>query len=106
MLSTITGQDGKDLSVRAAAFNWDAGFNWKKLRVGYVKSAFDEEPLAADATPQQKAAYARRAYDAKFNTAALAELRKMGVNLIPVEMPKFPFQAVTPLLQAGGGGGV
>ena len=100
VLSTITGQDGHDLSVQAAAFNWDANFDWKKLKVGFVKSAFDDEPLAADATPQQKAQYARRAYDAKFNTAALAALRKMGVNLIPVEMPKFPFQAVTPLLQA------
>ena len=106
VMSVIHGQDGHDLSVQAAAFNWDAGFDWKKLKVGYVKSAFDEEPLAADATAQQKAQYARRAYDAKFNTAALAALRKMGVTLIPVEMPKFPFGSVTPLLQAEAGRGV
>ncbi len=100
VLSAIYGQDGKDLSVQPAAFNWDANFDWKKLRVGYLKSAFDDEPLAADATPQQKAMHDRRAYDAKYATAAIATLRKMGVDLIPVEMPKFPFQAITPVLQA------
>jgi Asp-tRNA(Asn)/Glu-tRNA(Gln) amidotransferase A subunit family amidase len=100
VLSTIYGQDGHDLSVQPAAFNWDAGFDYKKLRVGYLKSAFDDEVLPPDATPQQKAMHDRRVYDAKFNTAALAALRKLGIELIPVEMPKFPFQAVTPLLQA------
>ena len=100
VISAIYGPDQRDLSVHDAAFNWDANFDWKKLRVGYIKSAFDDEVLASDATEQQRAGFARRAYDAKFNTAALGALRKMGVNLIPVEMPKFPFGSLTPLLEA------
>lgn len=100
VIDAIHGPDHKDLSVRDAAFHWDASFDWKKLRVGYIKSAFDDETLAADATEQQKAAFARRAYDAKFNTAVLVALRKMGVHLIAVEMPKFPFGSLTPLLEA------
>jgi Asp-tRNA(Asn)/Glu-tRNA(Gln) amidotransferase A subunit family amidase len=100
VLSAIYGPDGHDLAVQKAAFNWDAGFDWKKLRVGYLKSAFDVDPLAADATEEQKAGYERRAYDAKYATAALAALRKMGVALTPLELPKFPFGAITPVLEA------
>ncbi len=35
VMSSIYGPDGKDLSVRNAAFNWDAHFDWKTLRIGY-----------------------------------------------------------------------
>ena len=100
VMNTIAGPDQKDLTVHNAAFNWDANFDWKKLRVGYIKSAFDEPTLPADATEQQKAGLARRIYDAKFDAAALVAIRKMGVNLIPVEMPKFPFQSLVPVLEA------
>ena len=100
VISAIYGPDQKDLSVHNAAFNWDANFDWKKLRVGYIKSAFDEPTLPADATEQQKAGLARRVYDWKYDAAALPVLRKMGVNLIPVEMPKFPFQSLVPVLEA------
>ena len=100
VLSAIYGPDQKDLAVHDAAFNWDAGFDWKKLRIGYIKSAFDEPTLPADASDQQKAGFARRAYDAKFDAAALAAMRKLGVTLIPVDMPKFPFQSLVPVLEA------
>ena len=42
----------------------------------------------------------RRDYDRRFEQAALAKLRAMGVNLIPVELPKLPFDAMVPLLTA------
>ena len=41
VMSAIYGPDGHDRSVKDAAFNWDAEFDWKKLRVGYLKSEFD-----------------------------------------------------------------
>ena len=41
VLSAIYGPDGHDLSMRDAAFNWDANYDWKKLRVGYIKSSFE-----------------------------------------------------------------
>ena len=102
VLSAIYGPDGRDLSVQHAAFNWDAGFDWKKLRIGYLKSAFDpdSDPLPAKPTDAQKAGYERRAYDANYLAAALTALRRMGVALIPIEMPKFPFGAITPVLEA------
>lgn len=102
VLSAIYGPDGHDLSVQKAAFNWDATFNWKTLRIGYLKSAFDpnDDPLPVNATGPQKAAFQRRAYDATYATSALAALQKMGVSLIPLEMPKFPFGDITPVLEA------
>ena len=102
VLSAIYGPDGHDLAVQNAAFNWDASFNWKTLRIGYLKSAFDPntDRLPANATDTEKAAFQRRVYDATYATAALAALQKMGVSLIPLEMPKFPFGDITPVLEA------
>src|SRR5204863_307289 len=38
--------------------------------------------------------------DRRNNHAALAKLREMGVNLLPVEMPKFPYDAMITMLTA------
>src|SRR5579883_1627600 len=85
VLSAVYGPDGHDLSVRNAAFNWNAEFDWKTLRVGYLKSEFDTPKLAANATAAQMRDYERRIYDLKYGTTALDTLRNMGVYLIPVE---------------------
>jgi Asp-tRNA(Asn)/Glu-tRNA(Gln) amidotransferase A subunit family amidase len=99
VLSAIYGPDGHDLSVQQAAFNWDANFNWKTLRVGYLKSSFDVPTLPPGSSDAQKKNNERRAYDAKYGVSALDELRKMGVALIPLEMPDFPFGAIVPVLE-------
>jgi len=118
VLEAIYGPDGEDLSVRDAAFNWNADLDWKSLRVGYLKKTFEAEepvspmpPLPAGATEAEKeqrqqreqrmAAYrAQREYDRKYDVAALDKLRSMGVNLIPLDLPDLPFDAMTPLLTA------
>ncbi len=100
VLNAIYGPDGKDLSVQKAAFNWDADFAWKTLRVGYLKSGFDVAEVPADATEAQKKNAARRAYDAKYGVSALDTLMNMGVKLVPLEMPKFPFAEIVPVLEA------
>src|SRR6184192_651587 len=119
VLDAIHGRDGKDRTVQPAAFNWDANLDWRKLRVGYLKSAFerkpDEQQEAAKeeqpATPEEQkkreerkkrreAARVRAEYDRRYNDAALAKLREMGVNLVPAEMPKFPYDAMVTMLTA------
>jgi Asp-tRNA(Asn)/Glu-tRNA(Gln) amidotransferase A subunit family amidase len=117
VMNSIFGPDGKDLAARDAAFNWDANLDWKTLRVGYFKSEFDPlkpftpHPAEADETAGQKkqreqrnasrtVAYARRQYDQHFDLAAVDKLRTMGVQLIPVELPKLPYGAMSPLLTA------
>ena len=117
VLEAICGPDGQDASVYPAEFRWNPAFDWKSLRVGYLKSAFDQPgPLKLkDAVPgetaeekkkredrnaQRQQARARRDYDRRFDLAALEKLRSMGVNLIPVELPKLPYEAMTALLTA------
>jgi Asp-tRNA(Asn)/Glu-tRNA(Gln) amidotransferase A subunit family amidase len=119
VLDAIYGRDGKDRTVQPAAFNWDANLDWRKLRVGYLKTAFERKPdnqqdAAKEepaATPEeqkrreerkklQEAARIRAEYDRKYNDAAVAKLREMGVNLVPVEMPKFPYSAMRTMLTA------
>ena len=101
VMSTIYGPDGHDRTVKDAAFNWDAEFDWKRLRVGYLKSEFDMPVLEANASEQKKRDFTRETYDAKYGQAALDALRKMGVNLVEVKMPTgYHFGDITPLLSA------
>ena len=118
VLNVIHGPDGKDTSVYpGAVFNRVGNLDPKSLRVGYLKSAFDEpkpfkpEPPPASETEdekkkreqreaEQKADRARNDYDRRYDIAALDKLRAMGINLIPVELPKLPYGAMVPLLGA------
>jgi Asp-tRNA(Asn)/Glu-tRNA(Gln) amidotransferase A subunit family amidase len=101
VMNTIYGPDGHDRSVKDAAFNWDAEFDWKKLRVGYLKSEFDTPAAPKDPSEEQKRDYARQLYDLKYAQAALEALRKMGVSLAEVALPKgYHYGDITPLLSA------
>ena len=44
VLNAIYGPDGLDRTVRRVAFNWDAQMDWRRLRVGYLRSEFDPKP--------------------------------------------------------------
>jgi Asp-tRNA(Asn)/Glu-tRNA(Gln) amidotransferase A subunit family amidase len=119
VLSVIYGPDGKDRAVKNATFNWDAELDWRKLRVGYLKSDFErapqpqedaqkdepavteEEKKKREERRKRREAFQERAkYDGRFSEAALAQLRQMGVALIPVEMPKFPYDPMVAMLTA------
>src|SRR5436853_5947520 len=108
-----------DRTTQPAVFNWDANLNWRKLRVGYLKTEFERKPDEQQesakeepaATPEEQkkreehkkrreTRQARAEYDRKYNDAALAKLREMGVHLVPVEMPKFPYDAIVTMLTA------
>lgn len=84
VFSVIRGEDGLDQTVHNAAFNYNAKTDLKKLKVGYIKSAFDAD-------------YGTKANDAK----ALEVLRSMGIQLTAVEMPTgIPVGAVRLMLTA------
>ncbi len=119
VLDAIYGRDGHDRTIHNVAFNWDANLDWRKLRVGYLKADFERKPdpgpeppkPAEDATEEEKKGWeeqrqrraearARQEYDRRFDAAALDKLRAMGVNLTPAEMPKFPYDAMRPVLLA------
>src|SRR5215813_13287126 len=118
VLSAIYGPDGQDRSVQNAAFNWDPNLDWRKLRIGYLKNDFELQPQQPEPPKEEKnlteeekkkrdedsanreMARIRQLYDKQFNDAALAKLRGMGMSLIPVELPKYPFQAMRTILLA------
>jgi Asp-tRNA(Asn)/Glu-tRNA(Gln) amidotransferase A subunit family amidase len=115
VLHAIAGPDDQDLSVHSGAFNADLTLDIRKLRVGYVKSAFDAptlQPLPKDELAtlsetdrnrreaEHKSQFERRAYDAKYDAATLDRLRAMGVTLTPCEMPEFHFSALLSILEA------
>jgi len=120
VLDAIHGPDGKDRAVaQNAAFNWNANLDWRSLRVGYLKKDFDpatesQQPQTTEETtamPEERerrekarkrreASRVRAAYDRKFSEAALEKLRDMGVNLVAVEMPKLPYDAMVMMLES------
>jgi Asp-tRNA(Asn)/Glu-tRNA(Gln) amidotransferase A subunit family amidase len=119
VLAAIHGPDGKDRTVRDAAFNWDAALDWRKLRIGFLKADFERKPDAGQVEPKEepaaipeeqkrreavkkrRAAFRARAeYDRRFNDASLEKLKQMGVEMTPVELPKFPYDAVVAMLTA------
>jgi Asp-tRNA(Asn)/Glu-tRNA(Gln) amidotransferase A subunit family amidase len=74
VLAAINGPDDQDLAVRDVPFNWDANADIRKLRVGYLKSAFTNTRQ----TPQ---------VDAN-DAAALEKIKSLGFQLIEVDLPQ------------------
>jgi Asp-tRNA(Asn)/Glu-tRNA(Gln) amidotransferase A subunit family amidase len=117
VLNVIHGPDGRDASAHPMHFLYPPQEDLHSLRIGYLKHDFDApEPLKHEPPPksetaaekkerqkreaQSKAAHERRTYDRRYELAALDKLRSMGVNLIPVELPKLPYGAMVGLLGA------
>ncbi|HEX7595590.1 MAG TPA: amidase [Gemmatimonadaceae bacterium] len=94
VLDAIYGPDGQDNSVIPAGYHWNAQLSPRKVRVGYVKSAFD--------TPLIDPADAKRTMHATkpFDDAALDVFRRLGINLIPVDLPDVPYDAMRIILTA------
>jgi len=83
VFDAIRGTDGIDQTVIDAPFNYDSRVNLRKLRIGYLKKLFEED-------------YENKANDA----AALARLRELGAELIPIELPDYPVDAIAFILSA------
>ncbi|WP_375417788.1 amidase [uncultured Hymenobacter sp.] len=84
---TTAGPDARDAVTLLASnrFHYAFGTDLKKLRVGYIKAAFDQ-------------AYPTKAND----EATLAVLRKLGVELVPLELPAIVPGALRFVLTAEG----
>jgi Asp-tRNA(Asn)/Glu-tRNA(Gln) amidotransferase A subunit family amidase len=83
--------------VRDIPFSWNARAGVRALRVGYFRSAFETpEKDPKDAT---RTLHATKVHD----DAALDVLRRLGVQLVPVEVPDVPTQAMSIILTAEAG---
>jgi len=109
VLDTINGPDGKDRSARSVPFNWDASFDCRALRVGYVRADFeDKEPprpanwesLSTTEKAKDQHDRERARKDTVFLRAALEALGKMGVKAAPIDLPKLPVDPLQIILLA------
>jgi len=85
IFNAISGPDGEDQSVIKAPFSYDPDIDLKSIRVGYLKSAFEEDYAKAN------------------DSTTLAVLRGMGVKLIPFELPEIPVYSISFILSAESG---
>jgi len=86
VMSVIAKPDGKDLSVSEIPFNWNAARDFKSLRVGYLEQAFADSDRNAEWIENDK--------------QTLAQLRSMGVQLVPLQVPEFPIEVLSISVEA------
>ena len=75
VMDAIHGPDGKDPTVRDAAFNWDGTAGIAGIRVGYLASAFDRD--RGDNGAEWGA----------FDRQALDTMRRLAPAMVTVELP-------------------
>ena len=83
VFNAIYGSDGIDQTIYNFPFNYDHKVNLKDLKIGYLKSDFDQQ-------------YAFH----KNDSLTLDTLRKLGAKLIPIELPDIPVENISFILSA------
>lgn len=84
VFDAIYGPDQKDNSVIDVPFRWDAAADVRRLRVGYLRTAF--APSARDT--------ARDIATRRHNEQALETIRSMGVEVVPFDLPRADIAAI------------
>jgi Asp-tRNA(Asn)/Glu-tRNA(Gln) amidotransferase A subunit family amidase len=93
VLDAIYGPDGRDITVGEAAFNWNPDRPLAQMRIGYVKSEFEQ---GGGQGPNQGLNEERK----KIYQEALDALRQAGAKLEPMELPQFSTQSLRIILNA------
>ncbi|MEE8336320.1 MAG: amidase [Candidatus Neomarinimicrobiota bacterium] len=78
----IRGPDHVDLSVMDVPFSYNPKVDLDKIKIGYIKSAFEDTSTSQN------------------DRDVLSIFAAMGVNLIPLELPEFPTSALSFVLSA------
>lgn len=86
VFNSIYGPDPQDQTLYNYPFNYSPKIDFKKLKIGYLKSDFDKK-------------YAFKKQD----SLALNTLRKLGAELIPITLPDLPVNAIQIILSAEAG---
>ncbi|MEJ2634696.1 MAG: amidase [Calditrichia bacterium] len=83
VFNEIIGPDGIDQTVRDLPFNYANKADYSALRIGYLKSEFENDSS-----------------NRKNNEATLAKLRELGAKLVLVELPDLPVNSMSFILNA------
>jgi Asp-tRNA(Asn)/Glu-tRNA(Gln) amidotransferase A subunit family amidase len=84
VFDAIYGPDGKDNSVLDVPFRWDATADVRRLRAGYLRSAFES----------RRGETARQLATRRNNEEALRIIRGMGVQVVPFDLPDVEIPAI------------
>lgn len=95
VFSAIHGADPEDPGAVTRPFSWPPRGDARKLRVGFVPELFEEERGKEAKSAADKAAAAEwRAHD----LATLDVLKRLGVSLVPLELPRTPVRPLSGIL--------
>jgi len=83
VFDAIRGQDYMDHTVKDLPFNYVKDIDLSELRIGYYKSAFEQNYGTAS-----------------FDSTSLEVLKSLGAELIPIELPSLPLGGMFNLLTA------
>jgi len=83
VLAAINGPDSRDQSLYDAPFSYDPRLPLDKVRIGYLQRDF-----------------ARDYPFHRSDSIALAQLSALGADLIPIELPRLPVEALSIILSA------
>ena len=84
-LNAIYGPDGRDLTVGDVPFNWKPARPLSQMKIGYLKTEFDQQQDQSERESIED---------------AIAALRAAGAKLQPIELPKFSTAALRIILVA------
>jgi Asp-tRNA(Asn)/Glu-tRNA(Gln) amidotransferase A subunit family amidase len=86
VFEAIKGSDGIDQTLYDVPFNYQPQIDFKKLKIGYLKTDFD------------------KSYDFHLqDSVTLSKLRELGAELIPIELPSLPVNDLAIILSAEAG---
>ncbi len=85
VFNAIYGPDGFDQTIIDAPFNYAPQKSLKGMRMGYLKKAFESK-------------YTNKTHD----SLTLEVLKKLGVELVPMELPDYPLSAMTAIISVEG----
>jgi Asp-tRNA(Asn)/Glu-tRNA(Gln) amidotransferase A subunit family amidase len=94
VFDAIRGGDGVDTSVIEQPYVVPGPVDVRGFKVGYLKSAFEEKPPRRPNQDPDEPAPGEAA------THVLDELRALGVELVPIELPKYPSGEMLVILTA------
>jgi Asp-tRNA(Asn)/Glu-tRNA(Gln) amidotransferase A subunit family amidase len=85
VLNAISGPDGRDLACVPSELRFDAAASVKGLRVGYIPGWMKEAPATS------------------VDRAALEAVKKLGMSLVEVALPDWPYDSLNLILFAEAG---
>ncbi len=98
VLDAIHGPDGLDPTVVDRPFSWPLERDVRTVRVGYVRSQFEEDRAAEDEDEEERA---RSLEWQRLDRATLDALREIDIDPVPIELPdSLPVDALSFILTA------